>query len=395
MIEEKFNEIKKYCTGCAACLNSCPKNAISMNRDDKGILFPHVNPMKCVSCGRCIEICPQITSHGMSIHRNFVNRYFCATMKDQEKIKSSASGGVFVALSDFILESGGVIFGARMDNDAVVYHAKATNYDERNMLCGSKYLQSNIGFVYRDVANYLKQNSKVLFSGTPCQILGLLSCLKGSDITNLYTVDILCHGVPGNVLFMDYYKHLEKEKGQIREYCFRDRRFGMHGSNVHVFYMDGSEEANTERVNVFDRMYSRGYLMRESCFHCRYASSERCTDITIGDFWGIEKINGDWDTNKGASLISINSEKGLEIWNKVSDNMYWFETNYEECKQDSMYKPIVRPADYDFFWKVYGKKGYKTCVSLFFGETFISHLYKFVCRVKYKLMSILGDSYDR
>ncbi len=294
---------------------------------------------------------------------------------------------MFFALSETYLKSGGYVVGAGLNDDFTVSHLIADSNEERDKILGSKYVQSSIGMVYRNLKKLLDDGHNVLFSGTPCQVAGLNAFL-GKDYSNLLTVDILCHGVPSDKLFLEYLAILEKKYGKVLRYQFRDRMLGMSGSNVHVWFENDKEVMNNAEVNAFDKLYSRGYIMRESCYECQYTTIGRTGDISIGDYWGIEGIRPDWNTNDGASIVMINSEKGINAWNVISKNFVYFSTSYDECKQESLHTPVRRPVDYNLFWKVYKDKGFKTCEKIFADTSSISKMYLVCKKVKERILKV-------
>lgn len=377
------------CTGCWACSNICPCNAIKMIEDEKGFLFPEKTD-SCVNCGLCTKVCPEIHP----VKKSFPQKYLGMTFLHQNQIRESSSGGVFYALSEYILDNCGYVVGAILQDDYTVKHIVTNDKLIRNQMQGSKYVQSSIGQCYAEVKQLLENGKQVLFSGTPCQIAGMKSYLS-RDFKNLILVEILCHGVSGPKYFQTYINLLQNKYGLIKKYMFRDRKLGMHGSNVHIWLENDKELINTQETNSFDKLYSRGYLMRESCYKCEYTSIDRCGDITLGDFWGIEKIAPNWNTIKGASVVMLNSSKGQKTWQFISDKFEWFDVSLQNCRQSCMEKPVERPDDYILFLKHYDKKGYEDCAKLFVGDSLIPKLYKNFKRVKRKLILLYSEWVNR
>lgn len=377
-----LNTDKNRCTGCFACVDACRRGAITIGEDENGFKYPIISENKCSDCGICVRKCPQLNC--IEKKRPFL--YYGATYLEQDVIQKSSSGGVFYALAQYVLGKQGYVVGAVLTDTFEVKHMITHDRIDLKKMCGSKYVQSNTSGIYREVKNLLDKDELVLFSGVPCQIAALLAFIGGKK-KNLITVEILCHGVPNNKVFLDYLNDIISHNGEIEKYVFRDRNLGMRGSNVHIWFKNGHEIINTPEGNSFDRLYSRGYLMRSSCYSCNYARRERLGDIILGDFWGIEKEREDWAQFKGVSIVSINSLLGNKIWDTIKYNFLYFETSYEKCVQESMVRPISKPSDINFFYKC-NKRGYKFCVTIFGEFSVISRVYKILKKIKIKLKDI-------
>ena len=300
---------EKDCCACGACLNSCPKNAITMAEDDCGFLYPQIDEALCVRCGRCQQVCAfqhtEVTNSPVAA--------FAAIAKDRELASKSASGGVFAAVARKVAAQGGVVFGAALEKDFSVRH-RSCDADSLAALQGSKYAQSDTALTFREAQAALKEGKTVLYSGTPCQIDGLKRFL-GRDYPNLLTADIICHGVPGGRMFREYIKSLGRAHGgEVTAFTFRDKRIGW-GEN-------GSATVGGKTVTIWQSgasypyYFSSASIQRESCYVCPYACSHRPADITLGDFWGIEKQHpeylgrGGWDEAEGISVVIANTGRG-------------------------------------------------------------------------------------
>lgn len=300
-----FNE-KKECCACGACLNVCPKQAISMVEDACGFRYPQIDEKFCVNCERCKQVCAfQNSKVG-----NSPVKVFAGVAKDESLRKTSASGGIFAAIAKKALEEGYVVYGAALQADFSVKHIGINSVEELWELQGSKYTQSDIGRTYSEVKKCLEHGGKVLFSGTPCQIDGLYSYI-GKDRHNLVTVDLICHGVPSNKMFKDYIKSLGQN---VTSFVFRDKSIGW-GKNGSAF-VDGRNTKIWESSSPYLYYFSMGRISRESCYQCKYTCCHRPADITLGDYWGIEKQHPDylkknnWDEAQGVSAIIANTERG-------------------------------------------------------------------------------------
>lgn len=215
---------KADCCGCTACASICVHDAITMQTDTLGFLYPVVNKEKCVDCGLCEKVCAFNDHYDTSQNLLKPNAY-AARHKDMCEVETSRSGAAFVAISDYILENGGVVYGAGFTDHFRVVHKRATTKEERDEFKGSKYVQSDLGHVFRQVKEDLKNGLTVLFSGTPCQTAGLNSYIGKKLREHLVLVDIVCHGVPGPYLWRDYIAYLEKKQGdKICWVNFRDKK---------------------------------------------------------------------------------------------------------------------------------------------------------------------------
>lgn len=337
---------KKECTGCGACHDICPKHAITMRQDKEGFFFPEIDPSLCVECTLCQKACHVLFP--VKKHKR-VEYPLAAVAKSDLLRQKSSSGGMFSLLALEIIAKGGVVFGAVFGDDYEVYHTKATNEQELAALRGSKYIQSRTENTYQEVKMYLKKGINVLYTGTPCQIAGLYGFLGKIDTTLLYTVDLVCHGVPSIKAFHLYLKKLAIKENcnvhAIKNFSFRDLK----GWDITPSYrMEGKEDVNKQPVleNLYMRMFLSSFLHRECCYHCRYTTEERVADITIADFWGVEKEKAfAYDITKGCSLVLLNSEKGDSLFQAVSQNLYYEERTWSEAlaQNHQLYTSSIRP----------------------------------------------------
>lgn len=348
-MDKVYNE-KKECTGCSACAQKCPKQAISMICDNEGYYYPSIRQDLCIDCGLCKKICgnhsPQVSIEGQ--------RYFAAKAKSNKIRMRSRSGGVFFLAAKYVIENNGVAYGAILTADNVVQHIRANNIDDVQKMQGSKYVESDIRGIYSSVNVDLNEGKLVLFSGTPCQVSGLYGFLRGNHPTNLLTMDIVCHGVASPRIFQDYIKFIENRyNGKVVSFDFRDKKYGWN-QHFETFKINGRI---CNRNNYTSLFYSNR-CMRPSCGSCNFTSYKRCSDITLADFWGLKQSTvSDFDDNKGVSAVLINTIAGQKLFNHFKGEMQTIEVNKEMCSQPQLHTPSVVPNDRDLFWKLYSSKG--------------------------------------
>lgn len=349
---------KKDCCACGACMNACPKGAIQMQEDSCGFWYPVINQEKCIKCGLCKKVCT-FQNYEES---NTPIETFAAISANRTQARKSASGGVFAAIAAKCIKDGGVVFGAAFDEDWRVKHISVQILDELTRLQGSKYVHSWIGDSYRQAERMLKEGQKVVFSGTPCQIAGLKGYL-GKEYENLLTVDLICHGVPSQKMFLDYLRTLGSEEKKIEKFTFRDKDIG--------WGINGSAQVSGKRVTIWQSASSylyyfiRGWLYRENCYHCKYACKNRPADITCGDFWGIEHEHPEylgkqgWDERQGISVVIANSAKGLDVLHDTTDLVLKESTFEKAAKDNHQLKAPVSEGKRSEVLSVYEQQGWE------------------------------------
>lgn len=299
----------KNCTGCGACAGICPAGAVSMEQDERGFLIPKIDEDRCVHCGKCVRHCPtQVDLKGC------FRKQVCYAVQAQDAYRNrGSSGGMFPLLAEYMLDLGGYVAGAVFDVDYSVKHVVSNDPKVVAGMYGSKYVQSDCGGVYPQIEMLLKKGNKVLFSGVACQVAGLKVYL-GKEYENLYTVDVVCHGVPSPGAWKEYLRELSEEGGEIREIGFRDKRHLGWDTGLYVRYEDGREYVN--RNAAYIKAYLYNWILRDSCYHCDF-KAESYSDMTLGDFWGIEKIDERYD-NLGTSFVTVNTLRGEELYRGVN-----------------------------------------------------------------------------
>lgn len=346
---------KSQCCGCTACTSICVHDAITMQPDALGFLYPVVDKEKCVNCGLCEKVCAFNDHYDTSLNLSQPDAY-AARHKDMKEVETSRSGAAFIAISDYILENGGVVYGAGYTDHFRVVHKRVTTKEERDEFKGSKYVQSDLDHVFCQVKKDLKDGVTVLFSGTPCQTVGLNSYIGKKLRERLILVDIVCHGVPGPYLWRDYLAYLEKKQGdRICWVNFRDKQ--MFGWKAHH---ETFKFVNSKSKISFAFLFYQHIMFRHSCSVCPYTNTRRPSDITIADFWGWEKTNPDINTDdKGVSLILVNTMKGRELFDAIKDRMNVIPAKLENCLQTHLRKPLDIHPQRISFEQDYAKYGFE------------------------------------
>lgn len=321
---------QETCTGCMACMNACAKNALIFKEDEEGFLQPSVDSNICVECGLCERSCPEIQN---KFHQNNGPQDTYAGWNSTDRCISS-SGGAFSSIARYVLSLGGYVYGATQEN-LLCKHIEINTIEGLSKLRGSKYIQSNIGLNYKKVKKHLMADEHVLFSGTPCQISGLLSFL-GKEYKKLITIDLICHGVPSQAVFSSYIEKLNKRldfvgNEEVMTYEFR-RRNGWAISPHITTTMNNSHKL--DGVNsLYMSAFVKGATFRKSCYTCHYAKPMRVGDFSIGDFWGIGHygVPFKYDTTKGVSLLIVNSEKGRSLMELLGRDDFYVKRTFEEA----------------------------------------------------------------
>ncbi|HJH48620.1 Coenzyme F420 hydrogenase/dehydrogenase, beta subunit C-terminal domain [Bacteroides fragilis] len=317
---------KQDCCGCGACVQICPKGCMCMVEDTEGFLYPQVDKSVCVNCGLCEKVCPVIHQNKS---RTPLKVYAAKNMDEEVRLKSS-SGGIFTLLAESVIKRGGVVFGAKFDDEWMVVHDYTDNIEGVAAFRGSKYVQSIIGNAYRKVEQFLKSGRMVLFTGTPCQIAGLKKYLR-KEYKKLLAVDLVCHGVPSPKVWQMYLEETNRSKvidkkkrvissnkeDSITHISFRDKTNGWKRYSL-VILKESVSLHETLEENIFIKGFLKNLYLRPSCAHCPNRSLKSDSDITIADFWNIEKINMEYDDDKGVSLILVNSDFGRSYLETLS-----------------------------------------------------------------------------
>lgn len=377
---------KSQCCGCSACVDVCPHHAISMQSDKEGFLYPVIDKNICTDCGLCLKNCA-FYNRKAPINLEAKPTTYIVKHKNVNTRMNSRSGGVFVAVSDWILSVGGVVYGCVLTSDMQVKHIRAITPYDRDKMCKSKYVQSDTREIFPVVENDLNEGSKVLFSGTGCQVDGLLSYLKFKkcNLDNLYTIDIVCHGVPSPLIFDEYIKWAEKKyKGKITDFEFRDKTVCGWDGHLESFIIN---QKKYKKIIYRELFYSNSAL-RLSCYSCKYSCIKRSSDITIADAWGIKQANPEFNDNRGVSLVMIQSPKGQELIHIIESSCDIKEVSLDKYMQPNLSKPSVPKGDRDKFWDTYYSDGIDGLIKTYAKQTFIKRLKdkcKYILRIiKYR-----------
>lgn len=361
----KINNNMKLCSGCGACSLICPVNAISMKEIIGGFRYPEIDPKKCINCKKCKEVC--------AVNKNTVvsdpdyEEIFAYRMNDPQKRMKSQSGGAFSALAEAVLSEDGIVYGVMLNEEFEAEYIEIDKIEDLYKIQGSKYVQANTKSTFNSVKNRLKEGKRVLFGGTSCHVDALLGYLKGMDISNLFTCDLVCHGVPAPELFKKYIKYQRSLNGEIKNYNFRDKSAGGWHFSIETWH-DPDDILHCSR-DYTDLFYS-DMALRESCYNCKYSSFDKPADITVGDFWGIENVMPEMDDNMGVSLVIVRNEKGKTLFANMQKDAVILKVPREKCIQQNLIAPTPRPASVYALWDEYRERPYRYILQSFTGNGF-------------------------
>ena len=381
-----IDKVKEACTGCNACYSVCPVDAIQMLPDEEGFLRPVIDYDRCTECNACERVCPALVP--CKVLQTTSPKVIAAWSKDEELRINSTSGGIFSELAKKILQQGGFVFGARYRNDFTVEHVWIDSIDDLRLLRQSKYMQSDMGHIFREVKRLLKTDRPVLFCGSPCHAAGLLNFFKKAP-ENLIVCDYICRGTMSPMVFKGYLSDLEKEYDSgVKKIQFKNKDIGWNQFCTRIDFENGE-------VYLKDRFaddYMRGYLrynlyIRPSCYQCKFKGLPRVSDISLGDFWGISKTRPHLDENKGTSIIMLNTRKGIDFFESCSNA---FETEVcsineavsgNACIHDNIPHPVAR----NYFFNHFKKHGFQKSIQKYDRLIWSVHLFS---RIKLKLKKV-------
>lgn len=342
--------VGKKCVGCRSCEQKCPKGCISIKANKEGFLYPVVNTNECIGCKICVNSCPAVK---VPKSRKPISVYALKN-KDKKRLLSSASGGASDVFARYIIKNNGIVYGCTCTSDMSVKHIEVKEEKYLKKIQSSKYVQSDLNNTYTKVKKNLDNGKMVLFTGTPCQIAGLNTFLGGEQYDNLYTLDLICHGVPSPLLFKKYLAYQsEKMKEPVIYFNFRSKN-GKGWGSQYLFECRTKNKISkcVAPVDKYGKYFKQGNCYRESCYTCEYSSIKRISDITVGDFWGIDKSHPEFSSTLGVSSVLVNTEKGQKLFDSIKEYADYTEATVDEAmvKQANLKSATLRPASRDTFY---------------------------------------------
>lgn len=355
--------ISDICTGCGACSCVCPQHCITMKENKISERIPFINYDDCINCGLCKKICPQ----NNLLTLNYPKKCYVAWSKDCDDLKRAASGGIASVIARYQLLTGNKFYGCDYDSNLDLRHFSVKDNNDIDKIRGSKYSQSNSYSVFSEIKDELRENT-VVFVGTPCQVAGLKSYLR-NDYNNLITVDLVCHGTPPNTYFKEYIKELNLKKS-ITKITFR----GEYDQKLTIWNKDSIIYQKSSAADLYFRAFYKNMISMNFCYICRYACSNRISDLTIADFWGLGKLQKINRKSERPSLVLLNTNKGIEFFNSFSDNLYCEERTVKEGIQGNgrLNFPPGKRFEARFFQKLYRIFSFSRAVSI---SSFIKKVY--------------------
>lgn len=375
------------CCGCYLCADACPKGAITFQMDIEGFFYPIVNEDSCINCGICSQKCPALNVNLLAKNQEVISAY----AKESIVRDSGSSGGVFGLLAESILKQNGKVYGAAFDKSLNLKHQGIEKEKDLRPLCKSKYLQSNCYGIYRKIKEELKLGKLVMFCGTPCQCQALSNYLNNKQKASLLLVDFVCHGVPNQRLFDDNINWNKKKYGNVKYIEFRYKgKNVLHPQTLKMVYEKKGDEKTLLRMHYQDPYYfgfQKHIFLRPSCYECQWSKAQRCSDITLADFWGIEKTTMKLDSKKGVSCLLINTPKGNSLFISIKSKLNGvnvFPINFALENNDCLGTPTKKPKNRDDFFSEWNKAGYDIVVS-----KYLTPKRKWIFDVYYNLPSFL------
>ncbi len=333
------------CSGCASCEQICPQKAITMLPNENGFSLPSVDNIKCIKCELCVNTCPL---KNKLVKKSVIESY--AGVSNSKESKNSTSGGMFYEIARQYIDEGGAVFGASYANNLDVNIIRARDKGDLRKIQGSKYVQANTVDTYHQVKQLIRDGVKVFYSGTPCQIAGLLAYLKNDNLSNLLTAEIICHGVMSPQFFKDYINWIESnERKKLIDYKFRTKNVSHKKDfQCELTFDDGEKKIISGFSDPYYQIFMKSNSLRKSCYNCEFSSNDRVADLTLGDFWNIEDLSYSTIKKGRISAVTCNSEKGLEIIKMISKQASLRKVDYRVVKRgnSNLSRPTSMPADY-------------------------------------------------
>ena len=375
---------ENQCCGCSACASICNQGAISMVENKRGFLVPIVDYNKCTNCGLCVSTCA--FNKTIKEASNIVKSY-SLEINNQSALTNSSSGGAFTAFSDVILGKGGYIVGSIMQDDFTVKHVITNEEKQRDKMRGSKYVQSDVSNNFPEIKKLVTSGKPVMFTGTPCQSAALKSFMR-KDYDNLYIIDFLCHGVPSNKMFKEHIAYLEKKVGKkIKGYSFRNKLYGWDPNSINAITFDNAQWHSKWIYQIYYYFFTSNFSLRLSCFNCPYKGLNHTSDLTIADFWHIERITGK-KNKKGVSLVLSFGPKGDDLIKQARNQCLIQEYTLHQVDY-RLSKVSSKPHNnYNDFWQTYLTDGYDKNVSSYFNNS-ISNCIRFEIKKTAKRLGLI------
>lgn len=301
------------CTGCTACAVSCRTKCITMTENTEGFLEPRIDMSSCVECGLCEKVCPL----NKPLAEEKPIKAYAVKSKSEQTIMDSSSGGLFSEMANAVLSKNGVVFGAKYDENFKVVHGYTENVQDLKNFRGSKYVQSELGDTFKEVEAFLKNDRLVLFCGTPCQAAGLKSFLR-KEYENLILVDFICHGVPSPKVWQEYFD-IKADKKHLDKISFRDKTRGWNSYSLSFTYANGKKICESRYINKYLRGFNSNMFLRGSCHDCHFKTVNRVSDVTIADFWGVERVLPQFADKNGVSLAFLQTDKGQAFFGSIQN----------------------------------------------------------------------------
>lgn len=343
------------CAGCGVCKATCPVGAIRMEEGRLGAMFPSIDQDKCIDCGQCVRVCPEINPVTLHVPEESYASYAVSPAQRS----SSASGGVASVLAEIVLSSGGVVYGCMQEKGVRICHGRVDSLEDVHLLKGSKYVNSSMENIWMQLQKDLENGLEVLFVGTPCQVAAVKRYTDGNS-GKLILVDLCCHGTPPYRLLADHLESLGYDYSDSKV-LFRLKQDGKIKFSFTILCADDSPLVTYDAYND-DYMtgFLSGLFFRENCFSCRYACRSRCGDITLADHWGMGESNDpEMSLSKGLSTVLINTEVGKGLFGRATGQLAIERRPFEESFRNGQFaRPFIRPDDYEKFVQVYTENGY-------------------------------------
>jgi len=364
-------ERPEMCTGCTACSSVCPNDCIEMTADDEGFKYPKVNKIMCNDCQLCESVCSVEKLNQLDKKQTII---YAVQSKDDNARQISSAGGFFRVVSEYVLDLNGVVFGAGFDDELMVCHDSVQSMVElaNSSLCGSKYVQSDLGNCFRKVKKNLLSGRMVSFSGLPCQVAGLKTFL-GKDYDNLILIDLTCYGAPSPKLYKMYLEYCAyKYNSRVAKVNFRDKSYGYSSPNMRLELENGLVKEQNSTVKSFIRTFFSGISSRPSCYNCAFKTVERVSDFTLGDCKNIGRFHKDLDDDIGTTVVYVHSIKGREVISRMKNHMLVKTMDIEDvlntCGKKMIESDIENPLRKEFFADI-DKLSYEKLIKKYVPES--------------------------